>query len=1141
MGYTAEGLLSAVSGPVTAAVADGVWVSFAYDGNRNLTSATYADGSGFNYSYTDTNYIHNLTEKRNKANHLISSWGYDEKDRCSAHFSRDGKGVDVVYTSDTQVDVTDAYGILRTYIIGEVAGRKRLTAMQGTRLAPYSADNVIRWAYDSHMNLTEAEYGGGLVNRFQNFDERGNPATVILAAGTADARTIQLSYHPEMMAIISQTGASVIGGGNKETVWDYDNDGNAVPNENPTRLVARVVEKGFTHDASSAVVPYEYITLLTYNSKGQVLSVDGPRPGADDTTFLSYDALSGNLLSVTRPLIGATVLSNYDAAGRAGTVTDVNGQSEQLVYDSRGRVTSLTHSADGSSRTTAFNLAGPPEMTTNEDNVGIGRLYDSVHGRLERTIDPENNYIAYAYDSQGNLIEKSKYQASGNRTSRKRWNYQQPAYPGMLWKEIKADGTYTAYGYDSAGNISTVTDPENNTTSYTYDALNRIDKVEQPGSIITRYAYDNHGNMITVTDANNNVTTFLYDDMGRIVVNTLPDTGVTAYVYDETGNVVQKTDANGVTVQYIYDDLNRLTSVNFPDAAQNSAYSYDAGAFGKGRLTGMVDESGSTAFEFDGRGRLVKKISHIRGIDYQVLRGFTPGGLLSSITYPSGRTIDYARHATGKIQSVATTAASVTTTLIDNPVYGAFGRPLSMTTGAGVAVNNQSGECDCLEVSNPGAPMEQVYAYDGNRNVTEITGTQKSWLSQTFSYDALNRLTGATGLYGTIGYTYDSLGNRQTRTVNGSIETYTYVTASNRIDQISGTGDPVPYGYDNNGNVTAIGSRSFEYNQNNRLIRLVEDAVTLADYVYNAQGQRVRKDVDSITTIFHYDFDGNIIAESAADGTFSYEYLFVDQARMAMVDVAGGNAFYFYLNNHLGTPFVMTDANGKMVWKGDYKPFGESKVNASSLVVNNFRFAGQYYDTETGLHYNYHRYYNPTTGRYLTPDPIGLVGGINPYNYAINNPVNLIDPYGLLPPGFMEDPRVPSNFASLPIETQSAMIAAYRNEQNSKSDFQLTNIFKPTNFTNNTSSVSITSGQFWAGAKVVGGSALIAGGALTLPEGAALIAFGIPILADGGASSFVEFVLGGDTSDVPPTMNHAAILIIEGAVDAYTNKSKDCE
>jgi YD repeat-containing protein len=282
----AEGLITAISGPVTAAVADGVWVRFAYDGNRNLTAVTYADGSGVEYSYTDTNDIHNLNEKRNKANHLIDTWGYDD-------------------------------------------------------------------------------------------------------------------------------------------------DNNSVPNENPTRLIARILEKGFTHDTSSAVAPYEYITLLTHNAKGQLLSVDGPRPGAGDTTSLDYDAQNGNLLSIMRPLIGATVLSSYDATGQVGTVTDVNGRFEQLVYDGRGRVTAITHAADGSSRTTAFNTAGLPGVTTNEDNVGIDRVYDPVYGRLDRIIDPENNYIAFAYDSQGNLIEKSKHEASGTRTSRKRWNYH-PAIPTIL-------------------------------------------------------------------------------------------------------------------------------------------------------------------------------------------------------------------------------------------------------------------------------------------------------------------------------------------------------------------------------------------------------------------------------------------------------------------------------------------------------------------------------------------------------------------------------------------------------------------------------------------------------------------------------------------------------------------------------------
>jgi RHS repeat-associated protein len=99
-------------------------------------------------------------------------------------------------------------------------------------------------------------------------------------------------------------------------------------------------------------------------------------------------------------------------------------------------------------------------------------------------------------------------------------------------------------------------------------------------------------------------------------------------------------------------------------------------------------------------------------------------------------------------------------------------------------------------------------------------------------------------------------------------------------------------------------------------------------------------------------------------------------------------------NDHLGTPQKMTDASANVVWAADYLPFGQASVTVGA-VENNLRFRGQYYDQETGLHYNYHRYYDPTLGRYLRADPIGLSGGINLYTYVGGNPVNTIDPYGL--------------------------------------------------------------------------------------------------------------------------------------------------
>jgi RHS repeat-associated protein len=989
-----SGLLESITGPLTSAVTDGVWITYGYDGNSNLTSVTYADGSGFSYSYTDPNDIHNMTEKRDKENHLLKTWAYDALDRGINNFCVQGKGVSVSYVSESRVDVTDAYNTLRAYTLGMLDGRKRVTAMTGIGSAPYSVGNAIRWVYDEEMRLIEVEYAGGTINQYQDYDERGNPGTVTLAVGTPEERTFTYTYHPDMNVPLSRTEVSVLGTGNKVSIWDYDNDYNAAPNEDPTGLLCRIIEQGFTKDTGTNIIPYEYITTFTYNGKGQVLSIDGPLPGNGDTTALSYDTPTGDLVSITRPLIGNTNFSNYDAAGQVGRVTDVNGQSKDFSYDGRGRITTITNNADGSSTGIAYNMAGQPVSRTDEDGVLRGFNYDATYGRLIRTTDHEGNYIAYDYDTQGNRIEKSYHDPSDTRTNWKRYSHQQPDIPGKLWKEINNDGTFTEYGYDGKGNVNSVTDPNGHNTGYLYDPLNRLAEVSQPGNLITSYFYDIHGNLTSVIDAEEHETIYQYDDMGRVVSTTSPDTGTVTYVYDEAGNLVSKTDAKGITVAYAYDTLNRLTAVHFPDSTQDITYTYDVGTYGKGRRTGMTDPSGSMTFTYDARGRLVEKTSTINGYSYSVSKSFTLGGRISSVTYPTGRTMDYDRSGCAcRVDMVSSTYGGDTTILVDNLSYRPFGIANGMNAGSGGTVANTFDQSGRLIVANPGQPKEQTYTYDANGNLTSIQAPSIPWHNRIFTYDALNRLTGAEGPYGTIDYTYDGVGNRLTRVENTQTETYSYITGTNLLQDVTGT-ETVTYSHDANGNITGIGDKVLTYNQNNRLIRVEEDGDILGEYTYNGLAQRVIKEVDGVTTVFHYDFNGNIVGESDLDGNFITEYLYRGNGRVAKVDV-GTSTMSYYLNDRLGTPLLMTNETNTVIWEGVYKPFGEADVNPNSSVVNNHRFAGQYYDQETGLHYNYHRYYMPQTGRYLTADPIGLIRGINLYPYVLNNPIMFIDPFGL--------------------------------------------------------------------------------------------------------------------------------------------------
>jgi YD repeat-containing protein len=849
-------LIESISGPDTEEVADGIWVRFYYDEKQNLDLVTYADGSGVDYEYTDPEDEHNLTEKRNTAAHLINTWSYDNQDRCEQNYSPRGRGVSIKYISDALMKVTDAYGVVRSYSIENTGGRKRVSSMQGLASAPYTDSNAIGWVYDEQMNLIEVQYANATIDQYLDYDTRGIPWTVVLAAGETEDRTVTYTYHPDMNVVLTRTEPSVLGAGSKVTIWDYDDDYDTTPNENPTNLVSRIVEQGFSNNTVGQTVAYEYVTTYTYNAQGQVLTIDGPRTDVSDVTTFTYYS-NGDLESVTYPLIGAGYFDNYDNAGQPGRITDVNAQSTQLTYDGRGRITTVTHDADSSSATATY-ISGLLDNTLDEDGVTRDYEYESVYGHLYRIYDVENNYIQYLYDARGNLTEKSTHDPTSQRYSRKRWDYLSPDIKGKLWKEINFDDTYTEHRYFSDGNLKSKTDPENRTSQYTYDALNRLKTVAQthinPGDTITTYAYDEHGNLASVTDAHGHQTTYTYDDMGRVVASTSADTGTTTYVYDEVGNLAQKTDANGVTTTYNYDALNRLTTVDFP-LDVDITYSYDAGTNGKGHRTGMNDASGNTTFAYDSRGRLVDKTSTVNGystVNYQLTRTFTPGRRLELVTYPSGRTVDFTRYVnTGKIEKIQTTFSTKTKSLVSNLAYNPFGGATSMDTGSGGSIYNQQSECACLETANPGSLMEQVYTYYDDGNLETITGTCSPWLSQDFDYDNLGRLKHAAGNYGTIDFTYDKVGNRKTRTINGHTDIYSYLANTNRLDRITGA-NPATFAYDDNGNITAIDTRIFVYNQNNRLIRVENGMDIVAEYIYNGLGQRVLKDAGGIITVFHY-------------------------------------------------------------------------------------------------------------------------------------------------------------------------------------------------------------------------------------------------------------------------------------------------
>ncbi|ACM22010.1 RHS repeat protein [Geotalea daltonii FRC-32] len=611
----------------------------------------------------------------------------------------------------------------------------------------------------------------------------------------------------------------------------------------------------------------------------------------------------------------------------------------------------------------------------------IDYFYDNM-GNLSKIADNQGNSINYTYDSEGNQLKEETKDPSG--TLQKTISYQYDALSRMT-KTIYPDNTFSQYTYDNLGNQTSFKDPKQNITTSQYDALSRLTTTIQPGTVTTAFNYNSNNNLTTVTDGNTNSTVYKYDDKGRLYQTISPDTGTTTYTYDPAGNLRTRTDAKGVTIGYQYDAANRLTKTDYPTDT-DITYTYDTCPNGKGRLCVVTDQSGSTTYEYTKKGQIAKETQTIDGITYITQYTYDMNGNTRTITYPSGRVITY-NYTNDLVSSITSTIGGVTTSLAGNITYKPFGGVASVTYGNGI-IRTIGYDNQYRIVSIATATLQSLtYGFDANSNITSITNTLDNNKNKTYSYDALNRLKTAAGPWGNLSWTYDGVGNRLTQVDGTATTSYNYQPGSNRLTGITDA-NTNSLNYDANGNSIADNATTYTYNQNQRLIRAA--ATQTGDYVYNASGERVKKTTVGTTIHFIYDRAGSLLVENASDGLTEYVYL--NGEPVAKINATGTNYIH---TDHLGTPLIMSDASGAKVWEIEGRPFGDSAAITGAGTLN-LRFPGQYADQESGLNYNYFRDYNPSIGRYIQKDPIGFRGGINLYAYVQNNPINFIDPEGLM-------------------------------------------------------------------------------------------------------------------------------------------------
>ena len=783
-----------------------------------------------------------------------------------------------------------------------------------------------------------------------------------------------------------------------------DNNGNGIPDVLEGPLSETTTNTYFTAADFGGDTSDPRISLLK--------SIDGPRTDVSDITTFDYD-VQGNLIKTTNALNQETHITSHNAHGQPLTIVDANNITTTLVYDARRRLLSRTVDATGTPSTTTFEYDGVGNitLTTLPNGSFLLNTYDAAQ-RLTAVEDNLGNKIEYTLDALGNRTQEDVKDPQGTLTRTLSRTYNTL---NRLIQTTGGAGQITTFDYDDNGNqTDIIIDPTsqnpgglNQATQQAFDALNRLKTTTDPKQGVTTFGYDDRDNLTSVTDPTGLTTTYTYNRLDRLISQTSPDTGTTTFVYDSAGNRLSQTDARGITSIFAYDELNRLTTISYPQVngqpnPQNITFTYDTGTAcsnGIGRLCQMTDESGSTTYSYDARGNLLSQTQTLGSVVATTSYTYNSADQLTQITYPSGRTVDYTRNVLGQIDSVSTTHNSQTTGLSSVHTYEPFGPLNAMTYGNGLTHTRQYDldyRLTQLTTMNGSVHQDLGYTFDNANNITDITNTLDATRTQAFVYDELNRLTDATGIYGDLDYSYDANGNRLTEDLNSSsLKTYSYDTAnptdpSHHLLQTV-NGGTTTYSYDDNGNTTDNTDYQFTYGDNNRLKTAEQSSTVLATYTYNGRGERVSK-VGASTTLYIYDQSGQLIAELDDTGTTIREYAYVDGQPLALVDGTGVNLIH---TDHLGTPQKITDQFQVVVWEADVNPFGETTITTNT-ITNNLRFPGQYYDVETGLHYNYFRYYDSSTGRYFQSDPIGLNAGPNTYSYVTSNPINFIDPLGLV-------------------------------------------------------------------------------------------------------------------------------------------------
>lgn len=731
-----------------------------------------------------------------------------------------------------------------------------------------------------------------------------------------------------------------------------------------------------------------------FDRRGQVRAVVDPLERVNET---AYDD-KGHPVVMREPDGAETNLAWHPEFDLSVAIVDASGGETKYEYDEHGNLIAQT-APDGG--TTRFKRDERGLVVAIEDaNGGIKRITYNEFGKATSYTDCSGFVTRFFYDHRGWLVASEN--ALGQRTA-----FQYDA-AGRQTARVLADGSTQRYAYDAAGNLLSYTSPSGAVTQYRYtpDGLvsERLDALGQT----LRYEYDVARRLVALINERGERYSYAYDAADRLIEERRFDGSVVTYEYDAagqlSGSVEGPRSAQPIVSRMVRDPVGRLLARTVNGIGV--FFEHDE----VGRLVVARNEHSEVRFALDPVGRVLHERVQAGTHRHEIRHSYDALGNRLQTILPDGRKLGALYYGSGHTHQINLDGDAIVDMERD-----ALHREVSRTQGRLLSTRSYDVAGRLLgqvaRFATPGQADDATPSVGGDQHVIE----------RRYQYDAGGRLKEELDRGRRISYEFDAL-ERLTRAGD---ERFDFDPAQNLVSPQAGgmvengrllvQGD-CRYEYDVHGRVVLkrIGSHTvvrFKWDDEHRLIESSQEKhgqLRTTRYVYDALGRRLAKQTEAQEAVW-FVWQGNRLLQQntgATAHTFVYEPgSYVPLAQVASSGRAGGAAQIYYFHcDESGLPRELSDGEGEIIWEARYKGWGRVAHESSKAApghadvltqaVQPLRYQGQYFDEETGLHYNRHRYYDPDTARYVVPDPVGLRGGANPYQYA-PNPRQWIDPLGL--------------------------------------------------------------------------------------------------------------------------------------------------